>query len=499
MSEKFFPFDSVNGDRAYLAKDFRKYFKTIITSGIFAGGNNLPVLSAGGLNITVGLGFAWVEGALYEVEGTPLPFALSPGASNPRIDRVVVRLDIAARKVYTTIVQGTPAASPVAPALVRNGDFYDLGLALITVPASAISITNSAIQDTRTNSAVCGVVRSPVEVLDIDDFMLNCQTAFDEWFSNLEEQFSGDVAGNLQNQINAIRADLDNGVYSTTAILHLHTVPGASVTLTLGGITLSATANPQGLADLFPNKLGTWAATVRTANGTYTGTVNVINIGIFDAAIPTLQAMKWADINAVGAAGAASAVFKRGDTKNVTLTTGEVITLRLEDFNHDDRSSGGKAPMTFMMVDALNATAKMNNTDTNVGSWNSSAMRSSMSTYLSKLPADLRAVIKPVIKKTTSGNKSTTIQSTTDSLWLPSPKEVGLLMTDAGYKDEGTQYPLFTDNASRIKKVNGSAAHWWTRSPSTGSATYFRYVYSDGSNGYTSASNSCGVVLGLCV
>lgn len=257
MSEKYFPFDSVNGDRSYLAKDFRKYFKTIITSGVFAGGDNLPVRSAGGLNITVGLGFAWVEGALYEVEGTPLPFALSPGASNPRIDRVVVRLDIAERKVYTTVVQGTPAASPVAPALVRNGDFYDLGLATITVPASAISITNSAIQDTRTNSAVCGVVRSPVEVLDVDAFMVNCQTAFDEWFSNLEEQFSGDVAGNLQNQINAIRNDLDNGVYSTTAVLHLHTVPGAAVTLTFGNVTLSATANAQGLADLYPNKLGT--------------------------------------------------------------------------------------------------------------------------------------------------------------------------------------------------------------------------------------------------
>lgn len=205
MSEKFFPFDSVNGDRSYLAKDFRKYFKTIITSGVFAGGDNLPVRSAGGLNITVGLGFAWVEGALYEVEGTPLPFALAPGAANPRIDRVVVRLDIAERKVYSTVIQGTPAASPVAPALVRNGDFYDLGLASITVPASAISITDSAIQDTRTDSAVCGVVRSPVEVLDVDAFMVNCQTAFDEWFANLEEQFSGDVAGNLQNQIKEAR------------------------------------------------------------------------------------------------------------------------------------------------------------------------------------------------------------------------------------------------------------------------------------------------------
>ena len=155
--------------------------------------------------------------------------------------------------------------------------------------------------------------------------------------------------------------------------------------------------------------------------------------------------------------------------------------------------------MTFMMVDGLNATAAMNSSNTNAGGWNSSAMRSRMSTYLSQLPADLRAVIKPVIKKTTAGSQSTTIQSTTDSLWIASMKEVGLLTTDTGYKDEGTQYPLFTDNASRVKKVNGSAANWWTRSPNTGSSTNFRYVNSDGSYNGNYASYSYGVVLGLCV
>ena len=354
-------------------------------------------------------------------------------------------------------------------------------------------------KDTRTDSAVCGVVRSPVEVLDVDAFMVNCQTAFDEWFSNLEEQFSGDVAGNLQNQINAIRNDLDNGVYSTTAVLHLHTVPGASVTLTFGSTTISATANAQGLADLYPNKLGTWTASIHTSNGTYTGTVDVTYIGIFDASLPTLQNMKWADINAVGAAGAASVVFKRGDTKTVTLTTGEVITLRLEDFNHDDRSTGGKAPMTFMMVDGLNATAVMNSSNTNAGGWNSSAMRTRMSTYLSQLPADLRAVIKPVIKKTTAGSQSTTIQNTTDSLWIASLKELNLNTTTAGYSGEGEPYPLFTDNASRIKKVNGSAANWWTRSPYTGNSTIFSSVHSSGSYYSYTASASYGVVLGLCV
>ena len=240
---------------------------------------------------------------------------------------------------------------------------------------------------------------------------------------------------------------------------------------------------------------GSVAATHSTAKGV--GQVG--DIGIFDASLPTLQNMKWADINAVGAAGAAPAVFKRGDTKTVTLTTGEVITLRLEDFNHDDRSSGGKAPMTFMMVDGLNATAAMNSSNTNAGGWNSSAMRSRMSTYLSQLPADLRAVIKPVIKKTTAGSQSTTIQNTTDSLWIASLKELNLNTTTAGYSGEGETYPLFTDNASRIKKVNGSAAHWWTRSPYTGYSTSFYYVAPSGSYSYSDASHSHGVVLGLCV
>lgn len=502
MSEKFFPFDSVNGDRSYLAKDFRKYFKAIITSGIFAGGNNLPVTSAGGLNITVGLGFAWVEGALYEVEGTPLPFAIAPGGANPRIDRVIVRLDIAARKVYSTVVQGTPAASPVAPALVRNDDFYDLGLAEITVPASAISITNSAIVDTRANSAICGIVRSPVESITIDDFMENCQVSFDEWFSNIKAQFAGNVAGNLQEQITTVKTDLANGVYATKAVLHLHTVPGAAVTLTLGGITLSATANSQGVADFYPYKLGAWSIIASTSNGTYTGTIDIASVSIIDIAFPTIQAMKWADISAVGAAGVAPYTFRKGDQKTVTLTTGEVITLRLEDFAHDDLATGsGKAPFSFMMLDLLADTEKMNTTGTNVGGWESSAMRSNMATLLTKIPADLRAVIRPVKKKTTSGNKATTIKTTTEHLWIASAKEVNA-WTGTGYNDEGETYPLFVDEESRIKKLSdgaGSANGWWTRSPSTSNATSFIYIYPSGGSNSATATFSYGVCVGLCV
>lgn len=501
MAEKYFPFNSVSGDREYLAEDFAAYFADIIASGVSANGDNLPVSATSGLALSVGAGLAWIKGHLYDNTGT-VAVSIAAGESNPRIDRVCARLDVAERKIGIVTIKGTAAASPTAPAIVRSADYWDICLAEVAVAASAISITQSNITDTRTDNDVCGVVRCLVETLDVGAFMQNCEADFRSWLSTLQDMLDDNQAGHLQNEIDAIRTDLDNGVYSTTAILNVTTVPGAAVTLTLGTLTLSATANASGLAVLYPNKLGTWAISVVTANGTYTGSVEVSAIGILNRAFPDFASMTWADINAVGAAGAASSVFNRGDKKDVTLTTGETVTLRLEDFDHDDLSTSGKAPMTFMMENLLAAAYNMNSSNTNVGSWSSSAMRPRMATFLAQLPADLRAVIKPVKKKSTAGNQSTTIQTTTDSMWLAASVEVGLETTGAGYKDEGTTYPLFVDNASRIKKLSngaGSANYWWLRSPNTGGATAFRSVTSDGSSSYASASYSYGVCLGLCV
>lgn len=501
MAEKYFPFNSVSGDREYLAADFAAYFADIIASGVSANGDNLPVSATSGLMLSVGAGLAWIKGHLYENTGT-VALSIAVGESNPRIDRVCARLDVAARKIGIVIIKGTAAASPTAPAIVRSADYWDICLAEVAVAASAISITQMNITDTRTDNDICGVVRCLVETLDVGAFMANCQASFLTWFSNLQYVLDADVAGHLQNEINAIRTDLDNGVYSTTAILNVTTVPGAAVTLTLGTLTLSATANASGKAILYPNKLGTWSISVVTASSTYTGSVEVSAIGILNRAFPDFTSMAWADINAVGAAGAAPSVFNRGDKKNIALTTGETITIRLEDFSHDDLVSGGKAAMSFMMENLLATTYNMNSSDTNSGGWNSSAMRSRMSTFLSQMPADLRAAIKPVKKKSTAGSQSTSIQTTNDSLWLAASVEVGLETTGVGYKDEGTTYPLFVDNASRIKKLSngaGSTNYWWLRSPGTGYATTFRIVNSDGSSSNDNASNSGGVCLGLCV
>lgn len=70
----------------------------------------------------------------------------------------MLRLDTstAARSIVLAVKQGTAAASPVAPALTRSGNVYEICLADVRVNAGAVSISNSNITDTRADGNVCG-------------------------------------------------------------------------------------------------------------------------------------------------------------------------------------------------------------------------------------------------------------------------------------------------------------------------------------------------------
>lgn len=214
----------------------------------------------------------------------------------------------------------------------------------------------------------------------------------------------------------------------------------------------------------------------------------------------TLNSMSWADINTICQAGKAAEYWSVGDTKNVTLTTGEEITVRIEDFNHDALASGGKAPVTFGMVDCLNTTRNMNSSNTNSGGWGSSARRSYMSTLLDQFPSDLKGVIKSVTKTTSAGNNSSSLTTTNDKLWLFSYTEVNFdANTSYSPGGEGTAYPLFVSNTSRVKKVNGSAGCWWLRSPCAAYTVAFCFVNGYGTAAHSRASSRYGVAVGFCL
>jgi hypothetical protein len=97
-------------------------------------------LTLAGFTATLSLGRAHVRGAAYERTGTAWS-GTHPANTNPtqaRIDRLVLRRNLATKTVEPAIVQGTPAASPVPPALtqVENGT-YELPLFRVTVPPAS--------------------------------------------------------------------------------------------------------------------------------------------------------------------------------------------------------------------------------------------------------------------------------------------------------------------------------------------------------------------------
>lgn len=192
----------------------------------------------------------------------------------------------------------------------------------------------------------------------------------------------------------------------------------------------------------------------------------------------------WEQIDAIAKLGIAHQVWKVGDEKKIQLTSGENVILQIWDFNHDDLTAGGKAPITFGLKDALATAYKMNNSNTNLGGWESSAMRTTLSTTIyNLLPAALKAVIKSVDKKTSEGSASSSITTTSDKLWLPSGEEVMGVTTWGRGKDgsgigtwcyggEGYQYKIFADaplhaiwNGTKIQAMNGGTTGTFTVAP----------------------------------
>lgn len=156
-------FNSSDGDRVYDAADFAAYFGSLVSNGVFyATATNLQVSPETGLSVNVAAGSAWINGYRYENTDTlNMPLTTSNG-SNPRIDRIVVRLSMISRSIRLAVVTGMPAATPVAPALTRTSDIYELGIADVLIPTAATSVPSNNITDTRLNASLCGTVNSLV-------------------------------------------------------------------------------------------------------------------------------------------------------------------------------------------------------------------------------------------------------------------------------------------------------------------------------------------------
>ncbi len=148
MAEILFPLDdSPIPDSATWAKIASLWRGDGVIKGL---GGELAVSPGTGLSVDVASGVAMVQGVWYENTATK-NLALSPAdPSNPRIDLVVVRVDFVNGSAQSglAVLEGTPAASPVAPTPTQNaGVLWEIPIAEVYIAAGATSV--STITDRR--------------------------------------------------------------------------------------------------------------------------------------------------------------------------------------------------------------------------------------------------------------------------------------------------------------------------------------------------------------
>lgn len=284
---------------------------------------------------------------------------------------------------------------------------------------------------------------------------------------------------------------------------HVYADNGTTVTMTKGSKTLTAVAGSNKQAVLYPSELGVWNVKRTWKGSTKTVSFTVEVIGIVYCYPFTvgqnLESTSWADISSISELGLAQKYFAVGDTKSIKVN-GVSYQVRIIGFNHDNLTSGGKAGITFQMVDCLNTTYQMESSNINTNGWINCAMRKThlRSTIWGQLESSLKSVIKTVNKLASAGNQSATIQTAQDTLFLLSEVEIfgKVTYSKAG---EGSQYAYYAAGNSTIKKVNGSAIGWWERSPLGSDTTAFCRVSNYGVADNSNASSSLGVAFGFCV
>lgn len=207
--EKYSFFDAVTTDagaydRTYKASDIAAYFASFIGNGVYANPtSNLQVVSANdGMKVKVKAGKAWINGYFYQLTEDKTLQLSNADATNGRIDTVVIRLDYTNRLMKVMAVTGNTAIMPVATALQRDADAYDIKLCDIAVGKGVSAIGDVDITDKRMDNTVCGVVSGVVDQIDTTNLFNQYDTAFDTWFEAMKGQLTTDAAGNLQTELN---------------------------------------------------------------------------------------------------------------------------------------------------------------------------------------------------------------------------------------------------------------------------------------------------------
>ena len=256
----------------------------------------------------------------------------------------------------------------------------------------------------------------------------------------------------------------------------------------------------------------------------------------------TLNSNSWATIKAVSDAGQGANYWDVGDTKQITIN-GQVgntnisnlaINVFIIGFNHNASREGsnrihfkigkigntqvGLCDSEYGNYTSTSGAFTMNTSNTNSGGWANSHMRKTVlgsdasptspraNTLLAALPADLRAVMKPITKysdNTGGGNNTASyVTSTTDYLPLLSEFEYHGTRTYANSAEQNfqQQYAYYQAGNSKVHykhNATGTAAYAWCRSVNATNTGGFCLVHTNGDPGSGSAGYSWAVAPGF--
>ena len=165
------------------------------------------------------------------------------------------------------------------------------------------------------------------------------------------------------------------------------------------------------------------------------------------------------------------------------------------DLRYDILGSTNKAPVNYGKARATS--------DTGYDAPTNTATSPVANTLMAALPADLRAVMKPITKYTDNkGNSSDVAANVTSSLdYLPLLAEQEIFGGNRTYsnqyeKNSQVQYAYYSAGNSKVKyrhSATGSTAYWWERSPGYDYYSGFCVVSTSGNANGLSARHSGGL------
>ena len=171
------------------------------------------------------------------------------------------------------------------------------------------------------------------------------------------------------------------------------------------------------------------------------------------------------------------------DARNLAAWTHETIRFQYcgSGRYQVNPNTGRMTGASFICENLLAYGGSINSSQSNVGGWEASEMRDFCNDRVyNAFPTVWKSVIKKPYIPANIGNNSSTVVTSQDYIYLPSYVELTGITGDP-YDDEGYAISWMINPADRVKKQNGIAKKYWTRSAMKGYDRYCVYIAEDGS------------------